>query len=176
MPENKPTKRAAKLNSTQQFVEIKELKDGIVRLKNGGLRKVVLIDGLNFNLKSEEEQNLIVSSYQNLLNSIDFSLQIIVHTRKLNVDGYLNDLQERQAQETDEVMQNQIGEYTDFVGSLIESNSVMVKNFFAIIPYEPLAIVSLPKRKKKKEAVTEQNNYEISALDAPVNRLSSRRH
>lgn len=161
-----PNKKATKPNSTQQFVEIKEIKDGIVRLKNGGLRKAVLIDGLNFNLKSEEEQNLIISSYQNLLNSIDFSLQIIVHTRKLNIDGYLNDLQERQAQETDEVMQNQIGEYINFVGSLIESNSVMVKNFFAIIPYEPLAIATLPKGRKKKEGtVAEQDNYEISARD-----------
>lgn len=150
MPAQK-TQRKIQSSSTQQFVDIKEIKDGVVVLKNGGLRKVVLVDGLNFNLKSEEEQNLIISAYQSLLNSLDFSLQIIVHTRKLNIDGYIESLKERMENDDDEAAREEISQYVDFIESLIEGNEVMVKSFFAVIPYESFSL-SLRSQKQKKTA------------------------
>ena len=75
--------------STQQFVEIEDIRDGILILKNGGLRRVLMVSGVNFDLKSEEEQNLIIYSFQNFLNTLDFSVQFFIHSRKVNVDAYL---------------------------------------------------------------------------------------
>ncbi|MCL5006564.1 MAG: ATP-binding protein [Patescibacteria group bacterium] len=162
--------------STQQFVDVKEIKNGVAVLKDGGLRKVVLVDGLNFNLKSEEEQNLITLGYQNLLNSLDFSLQIIVHTRKLNVDDYLAELRARQEQETDDLIKTQIGEYTSFVESLIESNSVMVKNFFVVVPQESSSLIQLPKTGKKgvKVAAAENQSQNYEPSDKDLEQLEAR--
>ncbi len=155
--------------STQQLVEIKKIKDGVVVLKSGALRRVVLVDGLNFNLKSEEEQNLIISGYQNLLNSLDFSLQIIVHTRKLNIDGYIDSLQERMKNEEDEAASQEIGAYIDFIESLIEGNEVMVKSFFVVVPYETFS-VSLPSSKSKSKKKGQENDAaqeESAGIDTP---------
>ena len=76
------------ISSTQTFVDIESVKDGVIMLKNGGLRQVIMVTGINFDLKSEDEQNLIIYSYQNMLNTLDFSLQFFIHSRKLNIDKY----------------------------------------------------------------------------------------
>ncbi|MDE2144899.1 MAG: ATP-binding protein [Patescibacteria group bacterium] len=152
---------------TQQFVDVREVKNGIVVLKNGALRKVILVDGLNFNLKSEEEQNLIISGYQNLLNSLDFSLQILVHTRKLNIDGYIEDLRERMENTEDEGESQQISEYINFIESLIEGNEVMVKSFFVVIPYEAVSL-PLPSSKHKGGAPkAEEGAEQEETLETP---------
>lgn len=126
--------------STQQFVDIEEIKDDVIILKNGSLRQVLMVAGINFELKSEEEQNIITYAYQNFLNTLDFSVQFLVHSRKLNIDGYLNKLAERQNQENNELLKNQIGEYIEFIRSFVEQNAVMAKTFFAIVPYDPIQI------------------------------------
>jgi type IV secretory pathway VirB4 component len=123
-------------NSTQQFVDIEQIKDGVVHLKNGGLRAVVMVSGINFELKSEEEQNIIISSYQNFLNSLDFSIQIAVHSRKINIDGYLKKMEGRREQETNELMKNQIDEYIQYIRSFVKENEIMAKTFFVVVPYE----------------------------------------
>ena len=74
---------------SQQFVPIKEIKDGVLYLKNGSIRQLLLVSGVNFELKSEAEQNLILSGFQNFINSLDFSVQFFIHSRKVNVDNYL---------------------------------------------------------------------------------------
>lgn len=132
---------------SQQFVEIEKIEDGIVVLKNGGLRRVILVDGLNFDLKSEEEQNLITFSYQNFLNSLDFSIQINIHSRKLNIADYLEKLKEREAKEENELLKTQIGEYLEFIRSFVETNAVMAKSFFVVVPYDPVSS-SIPGNKK----------------------------
>ncbi len=125
---------------TQQFVDIEEIKDGVLILKNGGLRKVLMVSGINFELKSEEEQNVITYAYQNFLNALDFSVQIVIHSRKMNIDGYLEKLRERENLETNELLKNQISEYLEFVKSFVETNAVMAKTFFVIVPYNPIVI------------------------------------
>jgi len=125
---------------TQQFVQIREIKDGVVLIKGGGLRRVVLVDGLNFDLKSEEEQNIITYAYQNFLNSIDFSVQIVIHSRKLNIEDYLKKLGDRLEKEESELLKTQISEYREFVKAFVETNAVMTKSFFLVVPYDPVSI------------------------------------
>ncbi len=126
--------------ATQQFVDITDIKDGSIFLKNGGLRRVLIVSGINFDLKSEEEKNLILHSFQNFLNTLEFSIQFVVHSRKMNIDNYLEKLKERQEKEDNELLKNQIGEYLEFVRSFVEMNAVMAKTFFAVIPYDPIQI------------------------------------
>ncbi len=126
--------------ATQQFVDITDIKDGSIFLKNGGLRRVLIVSGINFDLKSEEEKNLILHSFQNFLNTLEFSIQFAVHSRKMNIDNYLEKLKERQEKEDNELLKNQIGEYLEFVRSFVEMNAVMAKTFFAVVPYDPIQI------------------------------------
>src|SRR3989344_2263964 len=93
---------------TQQFVKIKDIKDGIVLLKDGGLRRILLVDGLNFDLKSDEEQNIITFAYQNFLNSLDFPIQIGIHSRKLNVEDYVKKLEKQQTEEQNDLLKPKI--------------------------------------------------------------------
>ncbi len=126
--------------ATQKFVDIEEIRNNVVILKNGGLRRVLMVSGVNFELKSQEEQGIITYTYQSFLNSLDFSVQFVVHSRKLNIGGYLEMLKERQAEEPNELLKNQISEYVEFIRSFVEMNAVMVKTFFAVVPYDPIQI------------------------------------
>src|SRR3989338_2363486 len=103
-------KDAEQTGRTQQFVQVRDIKDGVVVLKNGGLRRVILVDGLNFDLKSEEEQNIITFAYQSFLNSLDFDIQINIHSRKLNIDDYLKRLEEKKTNETNDLLRTQVEE------------------------------------------------------------------
>lgn len=125
---------------TQQFVEIKEVKDGVLILKNGALRQILMVSGLNFDLKSEEEQGLITFSYQNFLNSLDFSLQTFIHSRKLNIEDYLVKIKQIEGQEPNELLKNQISEYHEFVKNLVGQNPIMAKTFFVIVPFDPIVV------------------------------------
>ena len=127
-------------SSTQQFVDVEDIRDGAVILKNGGLRRVLMVSGVNFDLKSEEEQDIILHSFQNFLNALDFSVQFVVHSRKMNIGDYLEKLREREAAEENELLKNQISEYLEFVKSFVETNAVMAKTFFAVVPYDPIQI------------------------------------
>lgn len=126
--------------STQQFVDIEDIRDGVIVLKNGSLRRVLMVAGINFELKSEDEQNIIISTYQNFLNTLNFSVQFVIHSRKLNIDAYLEKLAERKNQENNELLKNQISEYVEFIRSFVEQNAVMAKTFFTVVPYDPIVI------------------------------------
>lgn len=121
---------------TQKFVDIREIKDGIIYLKKGGLRKVLIVGGVNFDLKSETEQNLILSTFQNFLNTLDFSVQFFVHSRKINIENYLERMSERKETETNELLKIQIEEYIGFIKTFVEENAIISKSFFVVVPYE----------------------------------------
>src|SRR3989338_7376108 len=114
---------------TQQFIEIESIKDDAITVKNGVLRKVLLISGTNFSLKSEEEQGIIIYAFQGFLNSIDFTLQIFIHSRKLNISDYLTKLENLEIEEKNELLRNQISEYREFIRSFVEQNAIMQKGF-----------------------------------------------
>lgn len=126
--------------STQNFVPIKDIKDGVVILKNGQMHMVLLASSINFALKSLEEQEAILLQFQSFLNTIDFSLQIYVQSRRLDIKPYLQQLQEREAEQDNDLMRIQLREYMEFVRTFTAEVDVMSKNFFVIIPYSPTPI------------------------------------
>lgn len=151
---------------TQDLIPIKTIRNGIVYLKDGSLRKVILVDGTNFDLKSEQEQALIIAGYQDLLNSLDFSLQIHVHSRKLNIEAYLESLASHLDQEENSLIRTQIEEYVRFVDSFVEESAIIAKSFFVVVPYNPTGLptaedaVSLVDKIFKKKALAPATNEE----------------
>jgi type IV secretory pathway VirB4 component len=125
---------------SQQFVPIKEVRDGVIYLKGGGLRQILIVSGINFELKSEAEQNMILGGFQNFLNSLDFSVQFFIHSRKVNVDNYLAKMGERQAEEKNELLKIQIEEYVNFIRSFVDQNAIISKSFFITVPYDPITV------------------------------------
>ncbi len=123
--------------STQDFLEIDQVRDGVLILKNKGLRAVLMASSLNFALKSDEEQQATLLQFQNFLNSLDFSCQIIVQSRRLNITGYLDKLKEIENKEKNELLKIQIAEYGKFVEEIMKGGSIMQKNFFLVIPFSP---------------------------------------
>jgi hypothetical protein len=139
MPTDRPEKKA-KGPSTQQFIPIKEIKEGVVVMRDGSLRVVLMLSSINFALKSDEEKNAIISSYQSFLNSLPFPVQIHVKSRKLHLDGYLAILDQQLAKQTNELLRLQTSQYKDFIGELLEYASIMEKRFFVIVPFYPSGI------------------------------------
>lgn len=124
--------------AAQEFLPIDSIRDGIVVLKGGGgLRTVLMISSLNFALKSEEEQDALIFQYENFLNALDFPLQFVVQSRRLNITPYLDTLAARQKDETNELMKIQIGEYGEFVKSFVELTNIVTKIFYAVVPFTP---------------------------------------
>lgn len=128
---------------TQQFVPIKEIRDGVVILKNGEMRMLLLASSINFALKSSDEQVAIIYQFQNFLNSLDFSVQFFIESRRLDIRPYLATLSERLGQETNEMMRIQIKEYIEFVRKFTESTSIMSKVFFIVVPYAGFSPVAV---------------------------------
>jgi hypothetical protein len=123
--------------TTQNFVPIQEIRDGIVILKNGGMRSIVLVSSLNFGLKSSDEQGSILMQFQNFVNSLDFSIQIFVQSKKLDIRPYLALLEDRYKEQVTELMKIQVREYIEFIRTFVENTSIMSKSFFVVIPYDP---------------------------------------
>ena len=126
-----------KQQTTQDFLPIQEIRDGVVILKNGGMRSIVLATSLNFALKSADEQGAILSEFQNFLNSLDFSIQIFAQSKKLDIRPYLALLEDRYKEQATDLMKIQVREYVDFVKSFVESTDIMSKSFFVVVPYDP---------------------------------------
>src|SRR3989338_8572933 len=124
-------------NATQEFVPIKEVRDGIVMLKDGGLRSILLCSSLNFSLKSEDERNAILLQFQDFLNSLDFSIEIVIQSRKLDIRPYIALLEGQEKNQTNNLMKIQVREYIEFIKNFTESTNIMTKNFFMVIPYSP---------------------------------------
>jgi len=121
--------------STQQFLAIEQIREGIIVLKNKGLRGILMVSSQNFALKSEEEQTATIYQFQNFLNSLDFSCQILIHSRRLNITGYLEKIKELEKEQKNELLKVQTAEYYNFIKSLVETGSIMSKSFFVVIPF-----------------------------------------
>lgn len=128
--------------STQAHLHVAEIKEGIVILKDGSLRMILLASSINFALKSEEEQNAITIGYQNFLNSLSFPVQISMQSRRLDLEKYLQKLQIRFKEETNELIQLQINDYIAYIRKLITIANIMEKKFFVAIPFTPPKIQS----------------------------------
>ena len=122
--------------STQRFLDIAEIKEDIVVLRDGSLRAVLLVSSVNFALKSEDEQNAIISGYISFLNSLTFPLQIVVQSRRLNLDTYLNNLEQKRKEQTNELLKVQMSDYMGFVRELIQIGEIMTKRFYVVVPFD----------------------------------------
>jgi len=121
--------------STQDFLQFDQIREGIIILKNKGLRTVLMVSSLNFALKSLEEQNAILYQFQNFLNSLDFSCQILILSRRLNITGYLDKLEEIEKKEGNELLKIQIIEYRKFIDQIMKGGTVIQKTFYVIVPF-----------------------------------------
>lgn len=131
---------AVSAKATQEFVPIKEVRDGIVTLKDGSMRGIVLASSLNFSLKSEDERNAIISQFQDFLNSLDFTVQICVESRRLDIRPYIALLEERYKEQVNDLMKIQTQEYIGFIKKFTESTNIMTKSFFIVVSYDPALI------------------------------------
>ncbi len=129
-----------KSQATQEFVPVKEVRDGVVILKDGSLRMVLMASSINLALKSQDEQQAVVAQFQNFLNSIEFTVQFFIQSRELDIRPYLALLDGRFEQEMDELMKLQIREYMSFIRDFTERANIMSKNFFIVVPYDPALI------------------------------------
>lgn len=120
--------------STQDFLEIDQIRDGVILLKNKALRGILMASSLNLALKSEDEQNATLYQFQAFLNSLDFSCQILVQSRRLNITGYIEQLKQLEKAQTEELLKVQTIEYRKFIEGLIAQGTIMTKRFFIIVP------------------------------------------
>jgi len=120
--------------TTQGFLRISEIKNDTVVMDDGSMRAIIAVSSTNFDLKSQDEQNSIIFNFQRFLNSLDFSIQILMQSRKMEIGDYLEKLKKLAEKQTNELLRVQTVEYTEFISRLIENASIMNKNFFVIVP------------------------------------------
>lgn len=133
---------ATKSKATQEFIPVREVRDGIVVMKDGTLRAVVLASSVNFSLKSDDERQAILYQFQDFLNSLDFSVQIFIESRRLDIRPYLALLDQQRKKQTNDLMKIQVEEYIGFIKNFTESTNIMTKHFFIVIPYAPAILQS----------------------------------
>lgn len=121
--------------TTQDFLEFDQIREGVVILKNKALRGILMVSSLNFALKTEDQKEAIIYQFQDLLNSLDFSLHIYIKSRKLNITGYLDKLKEFEGEQESDLLKTQISTYREFIESLVEKGTIMSKSFFVVVPY-----------------------------------------
>ena len=123
-------------SSTQRYLPIAEIKEDTVVLKNGGLRAVLKVNSLNFNLKSEIEQQGIISGYQGFINTLIFPIQILIRSTRLNIDPYIKGIREKAVTQTSTLLKEQTMDYADFMEKLVDIADIMQKNFYVIVPVD----------------------------------------
>ena len=131
---------APKSQATQSFVPLKEVREGIVILKDGSLRALLMASSINLALKSQEEQEAVIGQFQNFLNSLEFSVEFFVESRGLDIRPYIALLEERYTAELDDLMKIQIREYASFIKDFTQRSNIMTKNFFIVVPYDPAMV------------------------------------
>lgn len=125
--------------STQQFLDIAEIKDDCVILRDGTMRAVLLASSINFALKSEDEQNAVIEAYIRFLNNLSFSLQIVIQSRELNISSYLEYLNQKEKEQTNRLLKAQTSDYIGYIKELTSIGKIMNKRFYVVIPYSPLS-------------------------------------
>ena len=136
MADRKATKSTP---TTQRYMTISEIKDDSVVMKDGTLRSILLVSSINFALKSEDEQNAIISGYVSFLNSLDAPLQIVIQSRKLNLEDYLIDIRKNEQAQTNDLLKLQTAEYRKYISELVDLGDIMTKMFYVVVYYNPMS-------------------------------------
>ena len=124
--------------ASQEFIDIDKISDGVIILKNGGLRAVLMCGSRNLELESIDSQTAIINAYADFLNSFEWPMQIVVHSRRLDINPYLASLEEKLKTQENELLKIQTAEYINFMRSFVTLSDIMVKRFYAIIPFDPI--------------------------------------
>ncbi len=154
--------------ASQDFVTIRDIRDGVVILKSGQLCRILLASSVNFALKSQDEQQALLLQFQNFLNTLDFSLQIYIQSRRMNIDPYLDTLRALEEKQDNDLMRVQLREYLLYIKKFTTDNNVMAKSFFVVVPYTA-APLNISKNfgailSKGKGAVTGELRFEEQRL------------
>jgi hypothetical protein len=139
MKNNKAVKKRAALPPAQKNLALAEIKNDTVLMKDGTLRAVLMVSSINFALKNEDEQQAIVSAYVSFLNGLDHPLQIVIQSRQLNIKPYLEKLAQKEREQPNELLRMQIADYRSFVAELVSLGKIMSKNFYVVVPFDPLS-------------------------------------
>ncbi len=155
---------------TQDFLEIDQIKEGVVILKNKSLRGLLMVSSISFSLKSEDEQNAIIYQFQNFLNSLDFFCQIVVQSRRMSIRGYIDKIKEIESNQENPLLKMQTADYRNFIEQLVSDNMILTKNFFVVVPYFPSEIKGMtvkggflkkPKTPQLTEESFQRNRYQL---------------
>lgn len=128
-------------SATQDFLEVQDIREGILLLKNNTIRGVLMVSSINFALKSEEEQTAIIYAFQSFLNSLDFFCQIVIQSRNINITPYLDGLKDLEDRQTNELLRKQTTTYREFIKNMVVGDVVMTKNFYVVVPYHLMEIL-----------------------------------
>ena len=173
---------AINARSTQDFVTIKEVRNGVIILKDGGLRAVLMASSINLSLKSGDEQIAIINQFQSFLNSLDFPVQIVIQSRRLDIRPYLMTLEERLKQQNEQLLKIQTREYIQFIKSFTDEVNIMTKSFFIVVPYTSSLIKSssgivdslLSNNKDKKPIADNKSAQEMASFEEKRSQLDQR--
>lgn len=135
--------------TTQQHLDIYDISQNLIILKNSGVRLVLAATAVNFNLLSEVEQDAIIAAYSGLLNSLSFPVQIIIRSKRMDISFYLERLKEAEKEQTNRLLKKRIGSYRNYVEQLISKNDVLDKSFYIVIPYQEQFLTSSENALKK---------------------------
>lgn len=130
-----PRRTTPKTPAAQRYIPFREIRDGIVMMKDGTLRRVLLVGSLNFALKSQDEQQGIIQGYVSFLNALDFEMQIVIQSRPLNIEQYLKKIDQLMAEQTNELLHEQTASYRAFIETLVTDAKIMEKKFYVVVPY-----------------------------------------
>jgi type IV secretory pathway VirB4 component len=133
--------------STQSIIPIREVRDGVLVLKDGSMRTILMTSSINFALKSQGEQESVIFQFQQFLNSLNFTVQIFIQSRRLDIRPYLGTLEARQKEQMNELMRIQIKEYIEFIRTFTERSNIMTKSFYIVVPYTPPTLTQAQNKK-----------------------------
>lgn len=156
--------KSSRNSPARHQINIRGAKDGILVLPGGEYRKVLCVSTVNFELKSEDEQDALIETYESFLNSLDCPLQILIRTRELDMDKYLTELTEHFANETEPTYQAQLRNYDEFVRSLITTNKILTRNFYVVTPYTATSKLDF-------DLVQEQLSLRVDIISKGLTRL-----
>lgn len=124
-------------SESQNFVPVKEIRNGTIIMEDGSYNSMLLVTSLNFALKSYDEQMAVMAQFQNFINSLEFPIQISIQSRRLDIRPYMASLEEKRREEQNDLVKMQIGEYAEFIRNFTESVNIMEKKFFVVVSYTP---------------------------------------
>jgi len=157
-------RKSNRKTSARSQIDIKGVKDGVLMLSDRHYRVVLEVSPVNFELKSEDEQDALIDTFESFLNSVGSPLQILVRTREIDMDKYLGELNDALAGETEAVYRDQINNYDEFIRSLITTNKILTRHFYVIVPYDASS-------KTEFEMVQEQLNLKVDIVAKGLARL-----